>query len=153
MIYGQKIIKDSYLLDFYLIDGYIRNMNDTVLNENKFFDIIGKIFGGIKEGIRKFRKTVKEYTTKISSIISKKITATIRDILNRVRNSREKDLEIPDDDTQAITKLVHVFIIKKKRKLLSINMKSILTTNYLYLIISIFQEKIKNFGIKIIWIL
>lgn len=110
MIYGQKIIKDSYLLDFYLIDGYIRDMNDTVLNENKFFDIIGKIFGAIKEGIRKFRKTVKEYTTKISSIISKKITDTIRDILNRVRNNREKDLEIPDDDTQAITKLVHVLM-------------------------------------------
>ena len=49
MIYGHKIIRESYLVDFYTVDAYIKDINESsILNENKFFDMIGKIFKAIK---------------------------------------------------------------------------------------------------------
>ena len=88
MIYGHKMIRESYLVDFYTVDTYIKDINESsILNENKFFDMIGKIFKAIKEGIKKFRKIIKEYTSKAINIIKQagtKLKQTIIEKINKM---------------------------------------------------------------------
>ena len=106
MIYGHKMIRESYLVDFYTVDTYIKDINESsILNENKFFDMIGKIFKAIKEGIKKFRKIIKEYTSKAIDIIKQAGTKLKQTIIEKINKIRKEDW--PERETDALFKFVH----------------------------------------------
>ena len=108
MIYGHKMIRESYLVDFYTVDTYIKDINESsILNENKFFDMIGKIFKAIKEGIKKFRKIIKEYTTKAIDIIKQAGTKLKQTIIEKINKIRKEDEDWPESRIDALVKFVH----------------------------------------------